>query len=203
VLARFSARWLDWQRPPAFVPGRITSLLLAVLIPLSAWSCLQHPLKDTLPRMPGWARAPLDLLALGQRWNMYAPNAPRSSRWVVAEGWVAGGAPVDALRGLREPPSHGRPTSGYDLYTSFRWRKLFSRINWKQQGPRLGALQCRSWDRAHPDLPLLGIRYSVYRQRTARPGELAEPAKRTRQFEYLCRDPGQTDIDALIDELRR
>nr|WP_282452685.1 HTTM domain-containing protein [Lysobacter sp. CAU 1642] len=202
ALARLSATALAWQTPPAFAPGRTASLMLAVLIPLSAWSCLQYPLKDSLPRMPAWARAPLDLLALGQRWNMYAPNATRSSRWVVAEGWVAGGAPVDVLQLSREAPSHDRPADGYALYRTFRWRKLFSRIDWNEQGPRLGALHCRSWNAAHPDLPVLGIRYSVYRQRTAPPGKAPGEIRRLRQFEYLCHDPGRDELDVLLDELR-
>ena len=202
-LARASAGVLRWQSPQPLQPGPLMSCALAVLIPLSAWACLQYPLRDTLTRMPSWVRAPLDLLALGQRWNMYAPNAPRSSRWVVAEGWVAGGTAVDALRTRREPPSHARPSDGYALYSTFRWRKLMSRIDWKRQGPRLGALHCRRWDAAHPDLPLVGIRYSVYRQPTARPGEPAKPVRRLRQFEYLCRAPDKDDLDALIEELQR
>lgn len=197
-LARASAGALAWQSPPRFAPGPVGSAALALLIPLSAWSCLQYPLKESLPRMPAWAVAPLDLLGLGQRWNMYAPNATRASRWLVAEGRLAGGQTVDALRGRIEAPTHGRPAHGYALYPTYRWRKLYSRIDWNLQGPLLGALHCHRWQARHPDLPLIGIRYSLYRQPTARPGTLPTPPSRTAYFEYLCGAVDDLDPDDLL-----
>jgi hypothetical protein len=176
--------------------------LLALLIPLSAWSCLQHPLRGTLPRLPDTLVAPLDMLALSQRWNMYAPDAPRRSRWIVAEGHTYDAHTVDALRLQGQAPSHDRPASGYDLHPSFRWRKLLSRVVWEVQGQRLAVHHCRRWDAAHPEATLRSIRYVEYRQRTALPGQAAPPPQRVDRGSYGCH-PQEETLDALLDELDR
>lgn len=201
-LARLTALLLPWRELPPPRPGLAVSLLLALLIPLSAWSCLQHPLRGTLPRMPAPLAAPLDVLALSQRWNMYAPNAPRRSRWIVAEGQTYDGRTVDALRRREETPAHDRPASGYDLHRSFRWRKLLSRVVWPVQGQRLAVHHCTRWDAAHPQAPLRSIRYVEYRQRTVLPGQSPVPAQRFDRGSFGCH-PQEETLDALLDELDR
>lgn len=203
MFGALSARLLPWRDLPPSRPGRFASLLLALLIPLSAWSCLQHPLRGVLPPMPASLRAPMDLLALSQRWNMYAPNAPKRSRWLVAEGLAVNGNTVDALRVRDEPPRHARPRSGYDLHRSFRWRKLLSRLDWDAQGQRLTYLHCAAWKARYPRNPLRSIRYIEYRQRTTLPGQrVAAPAAVARGH-YSCVDGRDYGLDELLEELSR
>ncbi len=188
ALATISARLLPRHEAPLIRPARLTNLLLVLLVVLVLAGNINNIIgsRETWPR---WADATLRMLALDQRWSMYAPYPPRNSNWLVVMGTLEQGALVDVMHGRLSAPSFDRPHDGWDMFPDFRWRKYFSSINWYWQGPRVIGYYCRKWHRQHADAPLKSIEIFRYSQPTSPPGAATIEVKSNSVFRGDCPKP--------------
>lgn len=101
-------------------------------------------------------------LGLYQRWNMFAPEPVRSTKWYVYEGTLQDGRSVDVLAPIvRHDPDRIQDVSwsqpdriASDLYGDKYWRKYLGNLDNNGKSLERNAFTtyvCRSWDEHHTD----------------------------------------------------
>ncbi len=174
-LANLSAQFLPFHERPIYTPNYLTDYVLTMLV-IAVFALNLHNTKILNVAWPKWMDNTLHVVALKQRWGMYAPYPVNTSNWIVVEGKRHNdGATIDVMNQEPSPPSHAKPANGWELFPDFRWRKYFSRIKWDTQGERVASYYCRNWAETHPDMPIESVEIFSYRQRTALPNTPSHP----------------------------
>lgn len=137
----------DWIKPRRLeLRPSIASTVMGALfiVYVSFWN-----LSSILPTpfQPGGDTIGL-ILAIDQRWDMFAPNPLTYDGWYVVEGKLRDGTHVNVLH-PESPVSYEKPASIADQYKDERWRKYLMNLSLGQYGNyRLyyGQYLCRSWN---------------------------------------------------------
>jgi hypothetical protein len=137
----------DWIKPHRIKlkPSIVSTVMGALFIVyVSFWN-----LSSILPApfQPGGDKIGL-ILAVDQRWDMFAPNPLTYDGWYVIEGKLRDGARVNVLH-PQNPVTYEKPASIADQYKDERWRKYLMNLSLSQyENYRLyyGRYLCRSWN---------------------------------------------------------
>lgn len=137
----------DWIKPRRLTLNRSLILTLSGLffiIYVSFWNISSLVSK---PFQPGGDTIGL-VLAIDQRWDMFAPNPLTYDGWYVIEGHLRDGTHVNVLH-PESAFSYEKPASIADQYKDERWRKYLMNLSLGQyEAYRLyyGRYLCRSWN---------------------------------------------------------
>lgn len=137
----------DWIKPRRLnlKPSLLVTLSgVFFIIYVSFWNISSIVSK---PFQPGGDTIGL-VLAIDQRWDMFAPNPLTYDGWYVIEGHLRDGTHVNVLH-PESPVSYEKPASIADQYKDERWRKYLMNLSLGQyEAYRLyyGRYLCRSWN---------------------------------------------------------
>ncbi|MBI1276476.1 DUF393 domain-containing protein [bacterium] len=140
--------------------GWFLQAIIAALAILTGWVNLATLYPKNMPLVEN-VKPFSSALRLDQRWNMFSPYPLTNSGWLVIEGTLEDGRPIDAWHGTMGKPSFAEPTIIANWYPDFRWRKyvtqMYNEGTFKPYRPYFEGWLCQRWNRAHPNEPLASL----------------------------------------------
>jgi hypothetical protein len=107
-------------------------------------------------------------LTLDQNWELFAPDPPTTTGWMVVEGFLDDGSTVNLLQG-HGPATRRRPTTPSEIYRSQREKRYFVVLGNPQYKGLLSSY-ChylfRQWETRHPERRLERVRVTWMQERT-------------------------------------
>lgn len=174
--------------PPDSRPHWIVRIVVGLFLCVHGWAVIGSLARD---RPWGqWMRAKTrpyeSALDLNQNWSMFAPDAPRHSRWMKVEGVLADGTTIDI-----QPPI-GQPLPGPVEWHYRRVAKL-ERLGLGKKHSDIRRVLTKTWCKEHRDagVPLKKVRIHQYWQplpsmKKRRKGTMPDVKSKLRQ-ELRCR----------------
>ncbi len=135
--------------------------------------------------MPDVVQAPVRLLRLDQRWDMFS-RPPRSGGWYLAPAALADGSQVDLRTG--EAPDWSPPELPSAAVGSSRWIKYMTNLESARRYQRWYlAWLCRRWNDGHgPEQRATRAELVKMEQKTVAPGGRRPPAARVTLSTVEC-----------------
>jgi len=186
-----------WQRRVAPWVVRLRETIVGILLLYTLlWNLRTVDVRAFDPWISGKgtfapdARPLIYALSLAQHWGLFAPFPRTVDGYFVVVGRQKDGTQVDILR-KSQKVSWEKPDDVSESYESFRWRLFFSsmrRPSRKGLLPLYANYVCRTWNKEHPENPVLKVDvYFMARTTLAEGGHT--PAKKQHLWLRSCPQP--------------
>ena len=169
-LSGITQRFFPWRDSPPMVNYKL-SVVVIIFFFFVLYLNLRSIAPNTFPPQANFIYDLKYTTGVWQKWNMFAPNPVKVTRWPIFEGTTINGQKVDVFRQTLGEADRSKPESLLSEYNYYRWRKYYSRLYSKKYRFLRQAYvdyQCKHWNsmQSSSDVHLESISLQVAIERT-------------------------------------